>query len=92
MGFKLMTNFRRPFLAHSFAELWQRWHISLTSWFTDYVFKPLGSYRKGIAIGILNLIIVMFLSGLWHGANWTYVVCFLSFAFFFVLELFLKTR
>ena len=92
MGFKLMTNFRRPFLAHSFAELWQRWHISLTSWFTDYVFKPLGSYRKGIAIGILNLIIVMFLSGLWHGANWTYVVCFLSFAFFLCVRIIFKNQ
>jgi alginate O-acetyltransferase complex protein AlgI len=92
MGFKLMTNFRRPFLSHSFAELWQRWHISLTSWFMDYVFKPLGGYRKGIAIGIFNLFIVMFLSGLWHGANWTYVVCFLSFAFFLILRIIFKKQ
>ncbi|MCD8295362.1 MAG: MBOAT family protein [Clostridia bacterium] len=74
MGIKLMRNFDRPFLATSVSEFFRRWHISLTQWFTDYVYIPLGGNRKGVARRILNTIIVFFLCGLWHGASWTYVI------------------
>ncbi len=74
MGFQLMTNFRRPFCAKSVQEVWQRWHISLTSWFRDYLYFPLGGSRKGILMTIRNMLIVFAISGLWHGASWTYVV------------------
>lgn len=87
MGFTLMTNFRRPYLGQSVGEVWTRWHISLTTWFRDYVFTPLGGYRKGKWRGILNLGVLMFLAGLWHGANWTYVLCFLVFYFFLTTRL-----
>jgi D-alanyl-lipoteichoic acid acyltransferase DltB (MBOAT superfamily) len=82
MGFTLMTNFRRPYLGQSVGEVWQRWHISLTTWFRDYVFNPLGGYRKGKWRGVFNLGVLMFLAGLWHGANWTYVLCFMVFYVF----------
>lgn len=75
MGFELMTNFRRPLLARSFQELWQRWHISLTTWFRDYLFFPLGgSKRKGKLRGAFNLVFVFMVSGLWHGASWCFVL------------------
>lgn len=73
LGFDLMTNFRRPYLSHTFKEFWKRWHISLTSWFMDYVYIPLGGNRKGTARRILNVLVVFLLSGLWHGASWTFV-------------------
>jgi len=92
MGFTLMTNFRRPYLGESVGDVWQRWHISLTTWFRDYVFLPLGGYRKGKWRGILNLGILMFLAGLWHGANWTYVLCFLVFYFFLTTRLIFRKQ
>ncbi len=92
MGFTLMTNFRRPYLGQSVGEVWQRWHISLTTWFGDYVFKPLGGYRKGKWRGIFNLGVLMFLAGLWHGANWTYVLCFLVFFVFLASRLVFKKQ
>jgi D-alanyl-lipoteichoic acid acyltransferase DltB (MBOAT superfamily) len=75
MGYDLMTNFRRPMLMpKSVQELWQRWHISLTTWFRDYLYFPLGGSRKGVWITVRNVCIVFALSGLWHGANWTFVI------------------
>jgi D-alanyl-lipoteichoic acid acyltransferase DltB (MBOAT superfamily) len=74
MGFRLMTNFRQPYLSSSIAEFWRRWHISLSSWFRDYVYIPLGGNRVSRSRLCVNLLIVFALSGLWHGANWTYVV------------------
>ncbi|MBS1729330.1 MAG: MBOAT family protein [Bacteroidetes bacterium] len=74
MGINLMTNFRRPFFAKSIQEVWQRWHISLTTWFRDYVYFPLGGSRKGKVILLRNLLIVFAISGLWHGAGWTFVI------------------
>jgi alginate O-acetyltransferase complex protein AlgI len=75
MGYDLMTNFRRPVLhSKSMRELWQRWHISLSTWFRDYLYFPLGGSKKGEWITIRNVIIVFFLSGLWHGANWTFII------------------
>ena len=74
MGFKLRENFFQPFFATSSAELWRRWHMSLMSWFKDYLYIPLGGSRKGRLRKYINILIVFTLSGLWHGAAWTYVL------------------
>lgn len=74
LGYQLMENFNAPFLATSVSELWTRWHISLSSWFRDYLYIPLGGNRKGKARKFINKLIVFLVSGLWHGANWTYVI------------------
>ncbi len=73
MGFRLMKNFDRPYFAQSLRELWQRWHISLSTWFRDYVYQPLGGNRQGSARHALNLLATFTLSGLWHGAAWNVV-------------------
>lgn len=73
-GYDLMQNFRRPYLATSLTNFWQRWHISLSTWFRDYVYIPLGGNRTGKLRWQVNLVIVFLLSGLWHGANWTFIV------------------
>ncbi len=73
MGFELMENFRQPYLATSITDYWRRWHISMTSWFRDYLYFPLGGSRKGILKKYLNIAIVFIASGLWHGASWHYV-------------------
>lgn len=74
MGFRLMENFRRPYYSKSISEFWKRWHISLSSWFKDYLYLPLGGSRVPKTRWLLNLMITFTVSGLWHGANWTYVV------------------
>ena len=74
MGFSLMQNFRQPYFATSIKEFWRRWHISLTSWFTDYLYIPLGGNRKGLLRKYWNILIVFAVSGLWHGASWHFVV------------------
>jgi D-alanyl-lipoteichoic acid acyltransferase DltB (MBOAT superfamily) len=74
MGYDLTLNFRHPYFARSVAEYWRRWHISLTSWFRDYVYVPLGGNRTTPLRWAFNAVLVFLLSGLWHGANWTYVV------------------
>jgi len=73
MGFELINNFERPFLAQSISDLWRRWHISLTSFFRDYVYIPLGGNKKGNVRKYFNIMTVFLLSGLWHGASWNYV-------------------
>ena len=73
-GVNLMKNFNLPYFSRDIAEFWRRWHISLNKWFIDYVYIPLGGSRGTKAIVIRNILIVFFLSGLWHGANWTFVV------------------
>ncbi len=73
MGFSLMHNFRQPYFAVSIKDFWRRWHISLTSWFTDYLYIPLGGSRKGIVRQYVNIMIVFGISGLWHGASWHFV-------------------
>lgn len=73
MGFDLMNNFRQPYLAMSIKDFWRRWHISLTSWFTDYLYIPLGGNRKGTFRKYINILVVFGISGLWHGASWNYV-------------------
>lgn len=72
MGFRLMENFNCPYFSRSVSEFWRRWHISLSSWFKDYLYIPLGGSRKGRLRKYLNILIVFGLSGLWHGAAWTY--------------------
>ncbi|HEX2724126.1 MAG TPA: MBOAT family O-acyltransferase, partial [Gemmatimonadaceae bacterium] len=74
MGFRLMTNFDRPYLSRSISEFWSRWHISLSSWFRDYVYIPLGGNRATRPRWYFNLFVTFLLSGLWHGANWTFVI------------------
>ena len=74
MGFSLMDNFNTPYLAVSMKDFWDRWHISLTTWFKDYLYFPLGGSRKGKIRKYINIFIVFLLSGLWHGAAWHYVV------------------
>ena len=73
-GVNLMKNFNLPYFSRDIAEFWRRWHISLNKWFIDYVYIPLGGSRGTKAMVIRNILIVFFLSGLWHGANWTFVV------------------
>ncbi len=74
MGFTLMENFRTPYIAQSVSEFWRRWHISLSTWFRDYLYIPLGGNRKGPVRQYANMLIVFLASGLWHGPNWTYVI------------------
>jgi alginate O-acetyltransferase complex protein AlgI len=74
LGYDLMTNFRRPYLARSLAGFWRRWHISLSTWFRDYLYLPLGGNRVAHARWMFNILVVFVVSGLWHGANWTFVV------------------
>lgn len=73
LGFTLMENFNAPYQATSVKDFWRRWHISLTGWFTDYLYIPLGGNRKGKLRKYVNTFIVFFVSGLWHGASWSYV-------------------
>lgn len=74
LGIRLMNNFNRPYFARSVAEFWKRWHISLSTWFKDYVYIPLGGSRVGTGRLYFNLMVTFLISGLWHGANWTYVL------------------
>jgi D-alanyl-lipoteichoic acid acyltransferase DltB (MBOAT superfamily) len=73
-GFRFPLNFDSPFGAVGMADLWTRWHMSLSTWLRDYIFKPMGGYRHGRLRGHLNLIVTFLLCGLWHGAAWTYVI------------------
>ncbi len=73
LGVELMENFQAPYAARSIREFWRRWHISLTAWFTDYVYIPLGGSRRGLPRRCFNIMAVFLLSGLWHGADWTFV-------------------
>lgn len=85
-GFHFKENFEQPYISSTIQEFWRRWHISLSSWFKDYVYIPLGGNRKGKARTVLNRLIVFFLTGLWHGANWTFILWGLFHGFFLLLE------
>ena len=74
LGIRLMDNFRQPYLARNIKDFWSRWHISLSTWFRDYVYIPLGGNRRGALRTYINLFLTFLLSGLWHGASWHYVV------------------
>lgn len=82
IGFEFMENFNYPYISRSITEFWRRWHISLSTWFRDYVYIPLGGNRKGFARQILNLFVVWLLTGLWHGASYNFVLWGL---YFFVI-------
>ena len=85
-GFNFAENFDHPYISKSITEFWRRWHISLGTWFREYVYIPLGGNRKGIARQILNILIVWMLTGLWHGASWNFVLWGLYFGVILVLE------
>ena len=85
-GFKFLENFNYPFISKSIAEFWRRWHMSLGSWFRDYVYIPLGGNRVSKGRWFFNILAVWFLTGFWHGADWTFIVWGLYFALFLLLE------
>lgn len=85
-GFRFLENFEHPYISTSITEFWRRWHISLSSWFRDYLYIPLGGNRKGKLRTYLNLVTVFFLCGLWHGASWNFVLWGLFHGGFLVLE------
>lgn len=89
LGFEFLENFNYPYLSKSITEFWRRWHISLGSWFRDYVYIPLGGNRNGRAKQLRNIAIVWFLTGLWHGASWNFVVWGAYFGVLLVFEKFL---
>ncbi len=91
LGFHLRDNFLFPFASVGFSDFWKRWHISLSTFLRDYLYIPLGGNRVGALRAAVNLIIVMFLGGLWHGAAWTFVVWGLIHGFMLVIEHFLRT-
>jgi alginate O-acetyltransferase complex protein AlgI len=90
LGFRFPQNFNSPFKAENISDFWRRWHMSLSSWFRDYLFIPLGGSRRGTRRTLLNLVITMFLAGLWHGAAWTFVVWGLVHGFFLASHAVLK--
>lgn len=85
-GFHFLENFNYPLIAKSITDFWHRWHISLSSWFKDYVYVPLGGNRKGKLRQYWNILIVWLLTGLWHGSNWNFIFWGLYFAVFLILE------
>lgn len=85
-GFHFRENFNYPYISSSIKEFWRRWHISLSTWFREYLYIPLGGNRKGTAKTYRNKLIVFFFTGLWHGANWTFIVWGLWHGFFIVAE------
>lgn len=87
-GFELPVNFKYPYCADSVADFWRRWHVTLGAWFRDYVYIPLGGSREGDAKTIRNLLVVWLLTGIWHGANWTFLVWGLYYGVLLVLEKF----
>lgn len=85
-GFEFLENFNYPYISKSIREFWRRWHISLSTWFKEYLYIPLGGNRKGNVRTYINLIIVFFCTGLWHGANWNFVIWGMWHGFFSVAE------
>ena len=85
-GFQLLENFNYPYISRSIREFWRRWHISLSNWFRDYLYIPLGGNRKGSFRTGCNLVLVFFLCGFWHGASWNFIIWGLIYGFFLVLE------
>ncbi|EPG76154.1 membrane-bound O-acyltransferase family MBOAT [Leptospira fainei serovar Hurstbridge str. BUT 6] len=89
MGYHIPANFREPFLSQSITELWRRWHISFSSWLREYVYIPLGGNKKGIPRMYLNLFLTTFVSGIWHGADWNFIIWGAIHAFLMVIERFI---
>lgn len=90
-GFELLINFKFPYFSRDIAEFWRRWHISLSSWFRDYLYIPLGGSRNGLYKSVRNTFIIFLVSGFWHGANWTFIIWGLLHALYF-LPLLLQKR
>lgn len=86
LGFDFKENFDYPYTSQSIQEFWQRWHMSLTGWFREYVYFPLGGSRKGKMRTYFNIFIVFFLTGLWHGANFTFIIWGIYFALIQIIE------
>jgi alginate O-acetyltransferase complex protein AlgI len=91
LGFTFPENFNYPYVSKSITEFWRRWHLSLSSWFKDYVYIPLGGNRKGLIRTSCNLLTVFALTGFWHGANWTFLLWGLWHGFFLMLEKYFRT-
>lgn len=91
LGFDLMTNFRTPYFSRDIAEFWRRWHISLSTWFRDYIYIPLGGSKVNKWLSIRNIFVIFLASGFWHGANWTFIVWGGLNAIFFI-PLFLQKK
>ena len=89
-GFELLINFRFPYFSRDIAEFWRRWHISLSSWFRDYLYIPLGGSKEGTLKAVRNILIVFLVSGFWHGAHWTFIAWGLLHAIYFLPLLLLK--
>jgi len=85
-GFEFLINFNYPYISRSITEFWRRWHISLSTWFKEYVYIPLGGNRRGLGRQILNIMTVWLLTGLWHGASWNFVLWGGYYAFLLILE------
>jgi alginate O-acetyltransferase complex protein AlgI len=90
LGFELMTNFKRPYFSTSVSEFWSRWHISLSTWFRDYLYISMGGNRVSVPRWYFNLFFVFLISGLWHGANWTFLIWGALNGFYLIMELVLK--
>ncbi len=91
-GFRFLENFNYPFISKSVAEFWRRWHMSLGTWFRDYVYIPMGGNRVPKLRWLFNTLVVWFLTGFWHGADWTFIIWGLFFALFLVLEKFFLNK
>ncbi len=85
-GFEFMKNFNYPYISESITEFWRRWHISLGTWFREYVYIPLGGNRKGLGRQIINMSVVWFLTGLWHGASWNFILWGVYFGILLIIE------
>ena len=92
LGFDLRSNFRRPYWATSISDFWHRWHISLSTWFRDYVYIPLGGNKRGVKRHLINLLITFVLSGVWHGASWNFVLWGLLNGIFLIAQVFIDRR
>lgn len=90
MGYDLMINFKRPYFATSIGEFWHRWHISLSTWFRDYFYIPLGGSKVKISRWYINLFLTFLVSGLWHGANWTFVIWGALHGIYIIIENYFK--
>ena len=92
LGFSFPENFNYPYMAKSITDFWRRWHMTLSSWFRDYVYIPLGGNKKGVLKQVRNILIVWSLTGLWHGASWNFIVWGLYFGILLILEKFILKK
>jgi len=91
-GFEIMSNFRFPYFSRNIGEFWRRWHISLSTWFRDYLYIPLGGSKEGKWKSLRNILIIFIISGLWHGANWTFIFWGLFHSILFIPSFIFKTN